>query len=205
MHGDDVRYGDVAARAARDPPHRAAGRFGERAQVLRRRDNLLEFDRIGRADIDQGLALAVADAIEAEFVDLDRRARETWFGRLELRLERLAGRTGHGHFRHVAFQALALDGQRLAARAGSDRLFFELRLLHQPMSQPAQKVEIRPAAFEAARPQPELVGEQQRDAALVDAREDQQRPIVDAVENVDAPGRLGPDLPEPGAPEIGRA
>src|SRR5581483_1329379 len=109
----------------------------EGAQMIRRRADFLELDRIGRPDIDEGLALAVADAVEAEFVDLDCRPRQARLRRPELRLESLAGWAGDGRLRQAVLQALTLDGQRLAASARPDRFLFELRLLHQPVGETA--------------------------------------------------------------------
>ena len=59
-------------------------------------------------------------------------------------------------------------------------LLLELRLLHQPVREAAQQLGLRAAAFEAARPQPDLIGQQLRDAALADAVEDEQRLVVGA-------------------------
>ena len=50
----------------------------------------------------------------------------------------------------------------------SQRLFVEIRLLHQPVRHPPQQVEMRSAALIAARPQPDVVGQQQRDAAFAE-------------------------------------
>ena len=73
---------------------------------------------------------------------------------------------------------LALHGEIVAAHDKAQRLFFEVGLLHQPVRQPAQQVEMRPAALVAARPQPDVIGQQQRDAAFALAREQQQRLVV---------------------------
>ena len=59
----------------RQPAHAAAGRLGERAQLFRRRNDFLEFERIVGADVDQRDMLAVAGAIEAVLID-DEVARE---------------------------------------------------------------------------------------------------------------------------------
>ncbi len=48
---DETRQGDVAIAEVADPAHGAARRLRERFQLVRRRDNFLEFARIFRADI----------------------------------------------------------------------------------------------------------------------------------------------------------
>ena len=79
------------------------------------------------------------------------------------------------------------DGEVVAVHHDAQRFFFELGLLHQPMRQPPQQVEMRAAAFIAARPQPDVVGQQQRDAALLLAREHQQRLAVGPVHHACVP------------------
>ena len=51
------------------------------------------------------------------------------------------------------------------------QFFLELRFLHQPMRKPAQQIEMRAAALEAARPEPQLIGQQQRHATSLRAKE----------------------------------
>ena len=46
-----------------------------------------------------------------------------------------------------------------------EQLFFKLGFLHQPVRRTADQLGIRSAALIAARPQPDMVGEQQRDPA----------------------------------------
>ena len=60
------------------------------------------------------------------------------------------------------------------------RFFVQIGLLHQPVRHPPQQIEMRAAALIAARPQPDLVGQQQRDAAFAVARQQQQRLAVGA-------------------------
>ena len=101
------------------------------------------------------------------------------------------GGVGHG---------LALDGQFAGARLGAQRLLLEVGLLHQPVRQPAQQVDMRAAALVAARPQPGMVGEQQRDAALADAVQHQQRLVVGAVHDDVALRLVDVDQAEAAAP-----
>ena len=61
---------------------------------------------------------------------------------------------------------------------GAQIVFLEIGLLHQPIGEAAQQFGLRPAALEAARPQPHLVGQELRDAALADPVEHQQRLAV---------------------------
>ncbi len=88
----------------------------------------------------------------------------------------------------------------MAFDLGAQRLFFEFRLFHQPMREPAQKIEMRPAALEAARPEPHLIGEKQPDPAFAFAREDEQRLRIGAGKNRRAARHIGIDLAEPAAP-----
>ena len=57
-------------------------------------------------------------------------------------------------------------------------LLLEIGLLHQPVGHPAEEIGVRAAAIEAARPQPGVVGEQEGDAALALAIEDQERTVT---------------------------
>ena len=71
-------------------------------------------------------------------------------------------RVGHG---------LALHHEVLALHYQPQRFFLEIGLLHQPVRHPPQQVEMRPAAFIAARPQPDVIGQEQRDAAFALTRD----------------------------------
>ena len=100
-------------------------------------------------------------------------------------------RVGHG---------LALHGDVAALHDQPQRFFFEIGLLHQPVRQAPQQIEMRAAAFVAARPQPDVIGQQQRDAAFAFARQHQERLVVRALHHGGAGGALGVDQPEPAAP-----
>ena len=63
----------------------------------------------------------------------------------------------------------------MAADGEPQCLFFQVGLFHQPVRQPAQQIQMRTAAFEAASPEPDVIGKQQRDAALAFMRQDQER------------------------------
>src|SRR5262245_18237997 len=73
------------------------------------------------------------------------------------------------------------DRHRLAAARRFQRLFLEVGLLHQPMREPAQEVSVGPAALIAARPEPSMVREQERDAALAALADDEKRLVFRAL------------------------
>src|SRR3546814_19044377 len=68
-------------------------------------------------------------------------------------------------------QAVPLDLQLAALDGGAQSLFLEVGFLHRPVGEAAQQFGLRPAALVAARPQPDLVGEQLCHAALAAAVE----------------------------------
>src|SRR5260370_31582574 len=68
------------------------------------------------------------------------------------------------------------------------------------MREAPQQVEMRPAALAAARPQPDVVGQQQRDAAFAFARQEQQRLVLRALHYGGAFGGTAVDEAEPAAP-----
>ena len=82
---------------------------------------------------------------------------------------------GHNDGRDIWLEALALDFDDTATHIGPQGLLFQFRLLHQPMREPAQKIKVRTAALETARPKPHLVGEEKRHPALAFPRENEQR------------------------------
>ena len=71
------------------------------------------------------------------------------------------------------------------------------------MGRAAQQFLTRAAPLDAARPQPELVGEQFGDAPLADPRQDEQRQAVGAGEQNLAAAGTGFDLAEPAPPGQG--
>src|SRR3546814_17937582 len=73
-------------------------------------------------------------------------------------------------------QAAPLDLQLAALDVGAQSLFLEVGLLHRPVGEAAQQFGLRPAALVAARPQPDLVGEQLLPAPLPEANEHKTRP-----------------------------
>ena len=79
-------------------------------------------------------------------------------------------------------------------------VLFEIGFLHQPIGEAPQQLRLRPAAFETARPEPHLVGQQLRHPALPDAIEDQQRFAVIAVHHGNPALHMRIDLPEPTSP-----
>ena len=91
-------------------------------------------------------------------------------------------------------------GDVAPVRGGAQRLLLEVGLLHQPVGEPARQVEVGAAVLVAARPQPDLVAQHQGDAALVLARQHQQRPVVGAGHHGHALDGLAVDLAEPLAP-----
>ena len=68
----------------------------------------------------------------------------------------------------VSLRPLAEASRRSSSRSGS---------FISQCDEAAQQVGVRPAAFVAARPQPGVIGEQQRHAARALAVEHQQRPV----------------------------
>ncbi len=87
-----------------------------------------------------------------------------------------------------------------SARGGDEALLLEIRLLHQPVREPAQEIGVRAAAFIAARPQPGVVRSQQRHAALALAIENEERLILGALHHGAAAVGTHFDLAEPAAP-----
>src|SRR6202040_4383919 len=66
--------------------------------------------------------------------------------------------------------------------------------------EPAQKIEVRAAAFETPCPEPHLIGKKERHPALALARENEQRFSGGAGQNAGAVHDLGINLAEPFAP-----
>ena len=163
MRGSATLPDASASRRASPPVALANG-----AEHLGGRRHLGELARIGRADIDQRVELAVGGAPEArarsraieprQSAGLARCERDACASRRTASVSVTSPTlVGHG---------LALDQEIAAAHDQAQRLFLEVGLLHQPVRQPAQQVEMRPAALVAARPQPDVVGEQQRRRGL---------------------------------------
>src|SRR5262249_58613730 len=86
----------------------------------------------------------------------------------------LADAVGHG---------LTLHGDIVSVHQDAQRLFFEVWLLHRPVREPPQQVEVRSAALVAARPQPDVVGEKERHAAPALARAHPERTAARASEH----------------------
>ena len=85
------------------------------------------------------------------------------------------------HRRHALGERPALDQHRALLAGAAQHLLLELGLLHQPVREPAQQLELRAAALEAAAPEPGLVRAEHRDPALALAGEHQERPPVRAL------------------------
>jgi hypothetical protein len=75
----------------------------------------------------------------------------------------------------VGFERLPGDRQVIAIDCGTQVVLLQIGLFHQPIGKPAQQLGLRAAALMAARPQPDLIRQQQCDAALADAIEQQKR------------------------------
>ena len=95
-------------------------------------------------------------------------------------MARLARGRGHGDGLRGVGHGLARHHEVAAVDLESQRFLVEIGLLHQPVRHASQQVEMRPAAFIAARPQPDVVRQQERDAALALPRQQQQRLAVRA-------------------------
>ena len=104
------------------------------------------------------------------------------------------------HRADLVFHRAALERELQALGGGDQSLFLEVRLLHQPMRQAAQKIGVRAAAIVAARPEPRVVRGQQGDAALALTIEDEKRLIFGAAHHDAAAVRVDFCLPEPAAP-----
>ena len=77
-------------------------------------------------------------------------------------------------------QCLPFNDELLSFGACPQGLFLQRRLFQQPVRNMAQQLDMRPAAANAARPEPELIGEQHGHTALVLMRNHQQRGIIGA-------------------------
>ena len=193
--------GSVHARRVRDAARVAAGRDGERREHLGGRGHLGIFARVGRADVDQRVELAVGRAPQPELVRVHRAAPHAGladWSSVSVRVAPVGER--QRHFADIVRHGLALDHQIAPAHDQPQRLFLEIGLLHQPVRQPPQQVEMRPAALVAARPQPDVIGQQQRDAAFALAREQQQRLVFRRPASRRALGGARVDQAEPAAP-----
>ena len=166
---------DPRRAAVGQPVDRAAAGLDQRRQALRAGPHVRQLLSIDRAHRDVGRELPVLDPIEPRLLGRQRGARDPLLRRLQGDLRGAPRGRGHGHGLGLRVQRAALDRDRVTRRLGAQRLLLELRLLHQPVHQAAQQQALRAAALEAARPQPGVVGEQLRDAALADPLEHQQR------------------------------
>jgi hypothetical protein len=100
-----------------------------------------------------------------------------------LRERNAAFRTARGLQDHRIgriLHGLALDADIAPGRAGAQGLLLQGRLLHEPVGEAAQQVEMRPAALEAAGPEPGMVGKEQGDASLLLPVEDEERQVLRA-------------------------
>src|SRR5664279_971661 len=88
----------------------------------------------------------------------------------------------------------------MPAHIGTQNLLFQFWFLHQPVSELAQEIKVRTAAFKSARPEPHLIGEQKRHPAFALARENQQRLSGGTRQNTGTVGDFGIDLAKPFAP-----
>src|ERR1051326_5388745 len=97
-----------------------------------------------------------------------------------------------------------LEENDLRAAIALDRrpeiVLFEIRLLHQPVRKPPQQFGLRPAAFEAARPQPHLIGQELRHPPFADPVENQQRVAMLAAHHSSAVVDARLDLAKPASP-----
>jgi hypothetical protein len=159
------------------------------------------FARIERADIDEGGERAVGRAPEAEFVGAHIGAEDAGLDFRQRHVARRAGRCRHRDRCGGLLHGAPLDDELTAFGAQDQPLFLKVRLFHQPMRKLAQQIEMRAAALKTARPEPDVIGEEQRNAALVLAAEHQQRSIRRTAHDRRA-GRFGAcvDGAEPVAP-----
>src|SRR6516165_5256451 len=199
-HADDAREVDAAGAAVLDAHHVAAGRGCDRGEPFGGRGDLLELARIGGTDIGERRELAVGGVPEAELLGLDGAAPHARLGLRERHGLRLARGQRQGDLADTVGHGLPLHREIVAAHRKAQRLLLEVGLLHQPMRQAPQQIEMRSAALEAARPQPDVIRQQHRDAALALARELQQRLAVGPLHQGGAAVGAGIDHPEPVAP-----
>ena len=185
-HADDARQ--MHAGAVLDPHRVAAGRVRQRRQHAR----VVEVTSVNS----RGLAgPTLASAVSLPSVARHRPSslasmveRQTpGLGLGQRQRAGLARRRRQRHLVDGVGHGLPLHREIVAAHQQAQRLLLEVGLLHQPVRQPPQQIDMRAAAFVAARPQPDVVGEKQRDAAFALARE-----------HAAAACRRGP--PSPGCP-----
>ena len=143
---------------------------------------------------------AVGHAIKSQRICFCLPAPDAGFDFRKREARLLARRIGQRHGRRRGRHGAALDHDVAAGNRGGQSLLFELRLFHQPMRQAAQQFGFRPAAFEAARPQPALVRQQFRHAALADAVEHQERLVAGPAHHGLARDLFRADQAEPAAP-----
>ena len=123
------------------------------------RDRVGEFRRIDRADMGKRRQVAIGDLIEADLLGLQAAGEDAGLGRGQRHGHRLAGRRDHLRRAGIVAHRLAAHFERHAAAVGGQPLLLEFRLLHQPVGDAAIERDMRAAAFEAARPEPALIGQ----------------------------------------------
>ncbi len=157
-------------------------------------EHVVEFARVRRADADEGDELAGAQRVQPHFAALRHDGKKA--GPL---LGQHDGPFGAARRRQrdgvrAVLHRLALDADVAARRARAQRLFLERRFLHQPMGKAAQEIEVRAAFAIAPRPEPGVVRQKERDAALVLAAEDEKGQAVGARHQGRAARHLAPTM-----------
>ena len=200
-----ARSASAPERPSRPSSQASARRHRSSGQVCRRRSRLPaigDLRRIGRARRRESGARSVAHLPDP----WGRRRQADWFPGPDL--NSLRGRvwvlpsgsvtvTVPGG---VGSVEAALDRHPALVHVRGQGVFFQRRLPHQPMGDPAQQFGLRPAAVMPARPQPDLVRQQQRRAAFADALHRQQRLTVRRLQQHRSVHVAWLDPPVPGAP-----
>src|SRR6516225_6912333 len=104
---------------------------------------------------------AVLGAVEAETIDCHMRPAEAGRHRREGEFGLHLIWRDEVDFPLLSADALALHRNLAALRSRAQGLFLELRLLHQPMGEATQEVEIGSAPVIVARPEPHLIAQQE--------------------------------------------
>jgi len=125
----------------------------------------------------------VIEAVEAGLVDVDHAQAQTGAGLVQRERARAAVRRRHRHRREGRGQRAPRHFYAAADRRGAQRLLLEVGLLHQPVCDSPHQLGLRPAAVDAAVPQPQVIRQELRHPAFADPVAHHQRLVVGAAED----------------------
>ena len=200
MDREDARHGDALIAGDRHAPHRSACRLGDgaRASVL-----------LNTSISSRGLAgpmLTKAMRSPERIVCSPSSRLATCAvnrpGRVSVRATLLSAPLGAVRVTGSAVSFMVCRSMRMSRplSAGAKGFLLQGRLLHEPVGEAAQQIEMRSAVLVAARPEPGVIGEKQRDAALVLAAQHEERQVVRARHQGRARLHLRADDAQPLAP-----